>query len=129
MAGKKRFLGTYLLIALVFGVIGLLNSLSSLFGFSTLIYEAAVSVLALVFFFFNIFAWAHFIQDRLERITWVLPIYHLAGYVAFFIIGLVLSWKGMLATWTVFSLNLAGMLTSTFEILFSFYLLKRFELF
>ncbi|MFH1682732.1 MAG: hypothetical protein ABIA37_02960 [Candidatus Woesearchaeota archaeon] len=129
MARKKRFLGIYLWIALVFGIIGLLDGLTSLFGFNLVLYEAIISILALLFFFFNIFAWAHFIQDRLEKITWVLPIYHLVGYVTFFIIGLVLSWKGMLSGGVTSSLSIISMLTSSFEILFSLYLLKKFELF
>jgi len=134
MEGKKRkskekFLRIYLIIAFGFGFIGLADSLLSLFGFSSIIYGLMVGILAFLFFFFNIFAWVHFMHEKLEKITWVLPIYHIGSYVLFFILGIVLAVIGLLNGGVLTFLSVLGMLTSGFEILFSLYLLKRFEFF
>jgi hypothetical protein len=130
--GKKsieKFLGVYLIIAFAFGIIGLADGLLSLIGFSSIVYASIIIPLAILFFFFNIFTLVHFIQGKLAKITWVLPIYHLATYVLFFIIGLTLSIQGSLFDWVVILLGITAILTSIFEIAFSFYLFRRFKFF
>ena len=125
---KLKFLRIYLIIALAFGVIGISDSLLSLLKFSSTIYTIIVGLLAFLFFFFNIFAWVHITQAKLEKITWVLPIYHLLTAVLFTIFGIIFSLAGLLTTGIIVLLGIIGILTSIFEVLFSFYLLKRFEL-
>lgn len=126
--GKEHFLRTYLIIVLAFGVIGISDSLLSLFNTSSIIYGVIVGILAFLFFFFNLFALVHLIQEKLEKITWILPVYHLLSAIIFTILGVLLSLKGLLTNNLIFSLGIMGILTSSFEILFSLFLLKRFKL-
>ena len=126
---KLGFFKIYLIIALAFGVIGLSDSLLSLFQISSTIYEIVVGILAFLFFFFNIFALVHIMQDKLEKITWILPLYHLLSAILFTFVGIILSLKGLLTNGVLLSFGIIGILTSVFEVLFSLYLLKRFELF
>ncbi len=125
----RQFLGIYLLLAFVFGVLGLVDSSFSLFNFgSSNIYEFIVLFLGFAFLFFNIFAIIHFINNKLEKITLALPIYHILSYGILLFFGFVIGLYG-LSNGMLFSLSLVGMLTSGFEIVFSIYLLKRFEFF
>ena len=68
---KLKFLRIYLILTLVFGVIGLSDSILSLLKISSLTYSIILGTLAFVFFFFNIFALVHIMQEKLEKITWV----------------------------------------------------------
>ena len=126
---KHKFLRIYLIITLAFGVIGISDSLLSLMKTSSTSYTLIVGFLAILFFFFNIFALVHIMQEKLEKITWVLPLYHLLTAVLITTLGVFLSLKGLLTANVIFSLGIIGILTSGFEVLFSLYLLKRFELF
>ena len=126
---KLRFLRIYLIITLAFGVIGISDSLLSLFNASSIVYGIIIGLLAFLFFFFNIFALVHFMQDKLEKITWVLPIYHLLTAIFLTIIGVSLALAGLLNSGVVFFFGILSSLTSIFEILFSLHLLKRFKLF
>ena len=127
--GTEKFLGIYLMIVFGFGLLGLADSLLSLFGFSSAVYGVIVLILGVLFFFFNIFSLVQFMQERMEKITWVLPVYHMISYVLFFGLGVVLAVMGALVNWVFILLAVVGMLTSGFEILFSLYLLRRFEFF
>ncbi len=126
---KLRFLRIYLIITLAFGVIGISDSTLSLFDASSIIYSIIIGLLAFLFFFFNIFALVHLMQDKLEKITWILPTYHLLSAVLITIFGVLMALQGLLTNNVIFSLGIFGVLSSTFEIVFSLYLLKRFELF
>ena len=124
---KLKFLRIYLILTLVFGVIGLSDSILSLLKISSLTYSIILGTLAFVFFFFNIFALVHIMQEKLEKITWVLPTYHILTTILFTILGIILSLAGLLNQIAIFLLIIIGLLSSIFEIGFSVYLLKRFK--
>lgn len=115
-------------LALVFGVIGLADGLVSLLNLSLMEYYGwVISVIAFLFFFFNIFALVYFKQERLEKITWVLPIYHIASYILFFGLGIFLGLAGLFLGGVVGILGVIGVVTSVLEIIFCVYLLRRFR--
>ena len=126
---KLKFLRIYLILTLVFGVIGLSDSILSLLKISSLTYSIILGTLSFVFFFFNIFALVHIMQEKLEKITWVLPTYHILTTILFTILGIILSLAGLLNQIAIFLLIIIGLLSSIFEIGFSVYLLKRFKFF
>ena len=124
---KFKFLRIYLIVTLAFGVIGLSDSILSLFDISSVVYGILIGLLAFLFFFFNIFALVHLMQDKLEKITWILPIYHLLTAVVLTIIGSMLVLVGLLNSGVILFFGILSSITSIFEISFSFYLLKRFK--
>ena len=128
MENKKRFLQVYLIIALLFGVLGVIDALLNFFGSYPPTYGLIIAGFAFVFFIYNLFALVHFMQDKLEKITLVLPIYHLVSYFVFFMLGLVLVIMGVLGGLVLWGLNIIGLLASLFEIVFAGYLLRRFKL-
>ena len=81
--------------------------------------------LSFVYFFFNIGSIAVFRYHRVERIAYVLPIYHLIAILFFISIGLILMSLGTVSEWVLGSLRVMGISTSLFEIVFSLYLLNR----
>jgi len=127
--GKEVFLKVYLIIALVIGIIGLTDGLLSFLNLNLIIYAFILSLISLIFFIFNIFALFHFIHERLEKITFVLPIYHIITYICFFSLGITLSIMNLFSNWVVILLKIIVILTASFEILFSLYLLKKFKFF
>ena len=125
----SRFLGIYLLAVIIFGILGLIDSLLSIFRFtSSFFYTFIFLIVNTFFFFFNLFMLLHFIRNKIEKITCVLPIYHLSIYLLFFIVGVSLGMAGLFAAW-ITPLAIIGILTSLFELTFGFYLLRRFEFF
>lgn len=125
----NRFLGIYLLTAIIFGMLGLTDSLLSIFRFtSSFFYDFIFLIVNTFFFFFNLFILIHFIRYKIEKITWILPIYHLSLYLLFFVVGIYMGMAGLFADWII-PLAIIGIVTSLFELAFGFYLLRRFEFF
>ncbi|MEK6863076.1 MAG: hypothetical protein AABW53_00040 [Nanoarchaeota archaeon] len=128
MRPRTGFLKTYLYIAIFFGIIGLTDTiLSVLLSFTSPIYAYIIGAAAFLFFFFNLAAIAAFKYSRAERIAYILPVYHLVSYLAFFMVGLVLIAVGQTPEWLQLILTIWGIIASVFEIGFSFYLLKKLD--
>ncbi len=128
MRPRTGFFKTYLYIAIFFGIIGLSDTiLSVLLSFTNQIYAYLIGAAAFLFFFFNLAAIAVFKYSRAERIAYILPVYHLVSYLAFFMVGLVLLAVGQTPEWLRLLLIALGLIASLFEIGFSFYLLKKLD--
>ncbi len=138
MKHNKTFLHVYLMIALVFGFISfadntftfLSNTFNSTFtflSFNNEIYTMVLVGLSFLFFFFNLTSIVVFKYQRVERIAYVLPIYHILNNLLFLGVGLILNILNTIsdAVWT--GVIIAGIICSLFEIGFSSYLLKRFN--
>ena len=125
MIPKRGFAKTYFIIALIFGLLGLVDILLSFLHKEPVWYASTISILLFFFFFFNILAIALFHHHHMENIAFVLPVYHLVSYVIFLGIGLWLSTQETLLSWIDPTLLTVGVITSSFEILFSFYLLAH----
>ncbi|MEW5896242.1 MAG: hypothetical protein AB1668_00990 [Nanoarchaeota archaeon] len=131
MKQKRWFLSLYLVVAVVFGVLGLIESILAYFTTAPQIipnyayyYSLAMAVFSFLFFFFNIFSIAVFRHHGVVRIAYVLPAYYLICYVLFFILGF--AFAGITVGWVTNALIAASTLTSLFEIGFGLYLMKRF---
>lgn len=126
MERLQKFLRTYLIIVIIYALLGVLDSILQFAQYSTPIYTALLSVITLLFFLFNMIALAVFFKTKQERITLVLPLYHLALYVIFFIIGIAtasLATKESL----FFGMSIFGLITSIAELSFGYYLIKKLE--
>lgn len=126
MEKKRGFLRVYLIIALIMGILGLFDSIFALTKVSITYYPEIVALLVFVFFWFNLTALIFFIYQRLEKITYVLPIYHIAIYILFTALGILLYAKGLVDAVDLSLMSSAGILAALFEIGFSVYLLMRF---
>ena len=119
---KKRFLQIYLVLVIIFGLLGLVDNLLGVEGTAPKVYSYLMLLLTLLFFLFNILAIAIFHHDRVQRLAYVLPIYHIITFVLFTGMSTVLVkwiselWMGLIGL---------GFLTSLFEILFGFYVLAK----
>ena len=128
MRPRTRFFKNYLYIALLFGILGLTDTiLSVLLSSTNQIYAYIIGAAAFLFFFFNLAAIVIFKYSRAERIAYILPVYHLISYLFFFMVGLVLLLAGQTPEWLRLFLIILGIIASIFEIGFSFYLLKKLD--
>ena len=125
MTPKRGFAKTYFIITILFGLLGLIDILLSFLGKEPVWYASTISILLFFFFFFNILAIAFFHHHHMEDIAFVLPVYHLVSYVLFVGIGLWLVTRETLPLWVDPTLTAVGVITSAFEILFSFYVLAH----
>ena len=126
-SGREKFVATYLVLALVFGILGLVDGVVNLVGVEVAIYSIVIGILSGLFFFFNLFAWVHLKHEKAEGITLVLPIYHVISYLLFFGLGIALGLMGLFFAGVFTFFVIVGVITSVFELGFSFYLLRRFE--
>ena len=119
------FLRTYLFSVIIIGLIGLADAMLTYMKIAPPLYVKIVPLLLFLFFFFNIFSIAIFRRHPLERIVYILPIYHIITYIIFLSLGLYLIIRGTIPDWL--SLALIGMqvVSSLFELSFSLYLLRK----
>jgi len=126
MEKKRGFLRVYLILALVMGILGLLDAILTLAKVNITYYGEIIALIAFIFFWFNFTALIFFIYQRLEKITWVLPIYHIAIYILFTIIAVILFVRGLTESINLSLMAGAGILAAAFEIGFSLHLLMKF---
>jgi len=122
---KKGFAKLYLMVALCFALLGLLDIIFTLVKLEAVIFKSALGILAVVFFFFNITALPLLHHFKAERIYYLLPIYYLISYTLMTITGIIIGWFNLAlnSLWVI--LIVVGALSSLFELIFSIYLLKK----
>ena len=123
MKTKRWFLKTYLIAALAYGLLGLIDSGFVIFRFQSTAFTRVLFSISFLFFFLSIAAIAFFGHHRVQRIAYVLPIYHLVSYLFFIVLGFILASMETFQKWVWLSLLIIGILTSLFEIIFSVYLM------
>lgn len=134
---KEKLLRSYLLVTFFYGLLGFLDALFfSKNGVVTNIntYHYLAAIVFFTFLGISILALIFFIQAKLPRITYVLPVYTIANKVL--IVLLAFAWTISLARANV-SLDTQevpnmiisiAIIFSLFECLFSVYLLRKFDL-
>jgi hypothetical protein len=126
MEKRMRFLRLYLIVAIIFALLGLLDSILTLTGTLSTAYTYFISILAVAFFIFNIVAVVKFLRNKLENIVLILPIYNIAMYIIFFAIGIHATYA--LTRESIFFYSaIVGLVTSLAELVFAGYLLRRFK--
>lgn len=125
MRQRYWFLKFYLIVALIFGFLSLSDNLLTTLKIDLNIYNLTLLIMGFFFFFFNIAAIPLFHHHHVERIAYVLPIYHIVTYLIFLGLGLYLALLENVDGWIWTSLLVIGFITSIFEMVFSAYLLKR----
>lgn len=125
MHHKTGFLKAYLIITLLMGFLGLLDNSFVIVNFTPLLYQYIAATILSLFFFFNLSSLFVFRHHGVERIAYVLPVYHLLSYLLFIGIGGIISSRGTTPElWRMILLGV-GFLSSLFEVAFSSYLLYR----
>lgn len=124
---KRGFLQAYLITTLIFGILGFIDNIFAAANFTFALYNKIVTILLFLFFFFNIFAIAFFIYQKIERLAYILPIYHLVSSLLFLGIGFWIANKQFSPDFWI-ALIVLGTILSLFEIIFSVYLLRKFKL-
>ncbi|MBU1111971.1 MAG: hypothetical protein ABIG93_02730 [archaeon] len=127
MEKKRGFLRVYLIVALMMGILGLLDSILTLAKLNLAYYGETLALIAFLFFWFNLTTLIFFIYQRLEKITYVLPVYHMAIYILFTIIAVILFIRGLTENLNLSIMVGAGILAAIFEIGFSVHLLMKFS--
>ncbi len=127
MRPRLGFLHFYLYCTIIIGLLGLTDALLTFLKITPSLYVKIVTLILFLFFFFNILSIALFRRQNLERIVYVLPIYHIASYVLFLSLGLYLTFTAIIPQWLSFVLIGLQVVSSLFEFSFSIYLLKKFD--
>ena len=129
MEQKKGFLRFYLIIALLIGIIGLIDTILTLLNFNNQIYDYIILSITIFFFFFNILTLPIFHYHNVEKMAYILPIYHLSTYILFSLLGIILVLSNKNISWINISLIVISFLAALFEILFSIFLIIRLNVF
>ncbi len=129
MQEKRGYLKFYLYIAMFFGIISLIDNFLVIFDVINNIYVMLLMFITHTFFFLNIITIPLFYYFRINKIAYILPIYHLLTYILFFSVGFFLNTAGIVLQGTWMILIGISILSSIFEISIAIYLLKKFEFF
>lgn len=124
MERLQKFLRTYLIIAIFYALLGVLDSILQLTKYVTPFYTGLLSFMTFLFFLFNIIALVVLYKSIQERITLVLPVYHLALFLFFFLFGIVTASLAIKEN-LFFGIALFGLISSLAELGFSYYLMKK----
>jgi hypothetical protein len=127
MQEKRGFLKIYLYIALLFGIISLVDNFLVIFEVNNNVYVMLLMFITHAFFFFNIVTIPLFHYFRVKKIAYILPLYHLLTYILFFSVGFLLTIVGIILSGTWIILVGISILSSIFEIAVAIYLLRKFE--
>lgn len=128
MPGKKRFLKFYLITALLFGCLGVVDGMLPFLFTLPVAYLNVLAILTVLFFLLNLTAFFTFWHQQQRKITYVLPFYHIFSLILFIVLSSLFSYNTLPANLLAF-FPAIGIVLSVFEIFFSGYLLRRFELF
>lgn len=127
MHSRTGFLRAYLIIALLMGFLGLLDNIFALVNVTPALYQDIVVTILFLFFFFNLYSIIIFRRHKVERIAYVLPIYHLLSYALFVSFGITVIFVAATPEWLATALIGLGFASSLFEIVFSAYLLTKLD--
>ncbi len=125
MPQKSGFLKSYLSIIILIGLLGLIDASLTYLHFTNTIYETAILIFSVLFFFFNILAIIFLHYHGTENIFYILPIYHLVTFVVFNALGLVIISHGWFSPIIFTGTVMIEFFSSLFEITFAAYLVKR----
>ena len=125
MKSGLGFLHIYLYAVLTIALLGLTDATLHFLKMTPFLYARIVPLLLFLFFFFNIFTLAIFRRHNLQRIVYVLPLYHIISYILFLSLGLYLTITGYNPVWLSFALIGIQTASSLFELGFSMYLLIK----
>ena len=125
MKSGLGFLHTYLYAVMAIALLGLTDATLRLLKMTPMLYARIVPLGLFLFFFFNIFSIAIFRRHNLQRIVFVLPLYHIISYIVFLSLGLYLTITGYNPVWLSFALIGIQTASSLFELGFSMYLLIK----
>ncbi len=128
MKDKRALVRWYVLAALLFGILGFIDTIIAYFSTGAISYFYIASLLFLFFFLANIFFLFYFIHNRLAKIFYVLPAYHIAAYIILSVAGAIVIFKEFSHPSISITFSLIALITSIFEIFFSLYLLKKYLL-
>lgn len=129
MKQKRGFIRFYLLLALAFGFLGLVDTSLTFFDVTNNIYAHLVMLISILFFFFNVFSIPIFYLKRVERIAFIFPIYHIIVFLLFFGFGFLMTYKALFFEWMWIVLIALGFVSALFEVIFSIYLMGRLKVF
>ncbi len=132
------FLKTYYIIALIWSLIGLIDSffitgrLENFLSNSYIIYSYFLSIFFFAFFVFSIIVIFNFRKKKLSKVVYVLPIYHIVfPILSIFVsiaIGIYIGITGKVDVDLYQSIaSPIGIVSSLFELVFSMYILKKFS--
>jgi hypothetical protein len=110
MEKKRGFLKFYLYLALIVSVLGFVDTSLALANYALLYITFIISTLTFMFFWISLLALFLFTYNRLERITYSIPIFYMTVYVVMTIVSAVLYFKGMLGTVSMTIFNSVALL-------------------
>ena len=138
MRRGHRFFKIYFILAIIFAIIGILEYL---FYFGTELIFGEINIIwSSIMFLFNfgmvllsIYALINFIENKFAKITLVIPIYHIITIISIFLFffawGIIMGMQGVPAAEQTVSSSLltVQILGSSFELIFSIYILYKFR--
>lgn len=125
MLERRQFYQIYLIIALGFGGIGLLDSFLQFCVSCKGAYQTEISLISFMFVLINIIAIPYFWYNKMESFAYLLPVYHLSVYSLLTIFGIFLAMKSLVEGSTITGFIIAGMLASLFEITLTVFLMRK----
>ena len=133
MEKKGEYFKVYYIFAIVYAIVGLIDSLVWIFtqktGLDIPILKVMLPLFSLVIFAMSIAALVLFSTHKFAKITLVMPIYHLASAVFMIVIGVTFGIVSGINGAIVVPPGLAiwGIVSSLFELVFSLYVLLKFQ--
>ena len=124
MFARKKFLFTYLSIVLIFAIISIIHDTLLVVDTANPIIGTIVSVLALLFFLFNVIVIALFHYHDVKKVFFIMPIYVILSQTILFAGGMVLFLSSSFSLF-LSKLVVISLVMSYIELLFGVYLFRK----
>ena len=128
MKKKRGYLKSYLFLAAIIGLLGIIDGTLTLLKIDLGIVSLFLAIIFFLFLFVNIISIAFFHHNRVERIAYLFPIYYVIKFLSFFAIGTIITLEGATAT-TLLTISIVALSLAVLEIVFVFYLMVHLKMF
>jgi len=130
----RKFFKAYFILAIIFALVGLLDSFISL-GYShvPILWQIFTGLFALAILVLSVIALVIFTKNKFKKITLVIPIYYLAVTILSFLVGVVFGFVLVSQGRPIGELSIPsifiplGIIASLFELIFSTYIFLKFK--
>ena len=123
MKRKRGFLRPYLILVILFALLGITDTILGFSDIQSNIFTNIFLTLSFLFFFYNLMALAYFHHHHVETLVFILPAYHIITYLAFTGIGFYLVFNQLITPSIITTLLIITGISALLELIFAIFMI------
>jgi hypothetical protein len=128
MIPKRTFLFAYLLLAIAYSLISILDSILNLSANCLCVYQTQIALISALFFATTIIFILIFWYHRMHKLAFLLPAYHITMSTLFFLTGSIFALNGSFSQYVINVFLYIGIFLGLIELALAMYVLRKYRL-